>query len=422
MFLLTITFSLEAVSNKSIIAYYQNYSQFRPATENRPVFKPAMIDPTLMTDLYYAFAYFGYVTASIEPSNPHLTGNFQIYPTEANDITGLYPEIKKLKERSPSLRLILSVGGWNFNDPQDPQGNGSKTYRLFSQMIENEKNRREFIDSAISYLKKYSFDGLDIDWEFPGDLTRGGSESDFKNLVDFFRECQSAFKEQSPNLYLSFTTPAHVPGGISSSFLNDPKNYFRWLAECTKYTDRVLIMAYDYHGPFNHPKITGANTPLMRDTDPNSPYYIEKTLENFLDNGVPADKIVLGLATFGHTYRGVEKLTLQDYGPGKPFEDAGAPGPATKMPGFLAYFEITDLIKNKKLTFGTDSTTQTALGYNLENKEWASFDTPETIALKVQLAVKKGLQGVMVWAVDMDEYAWEPKYPNLRTAWEEIQK
>src|SRR3954468_3865646 len=52
-----------------VAAYYENWSQFRPGIGSREPFSIDMIDPTLLTDLYYAFAVFGYVTPSMDPSN-----------------------------------------------------------------------------------------------------------------------------------------------------------------------------------------------------------------------------------------------------------------------------------------------------------------------------------------------------------------
>jgi chitinase len=284
-------------------------------------------------------------------------------------------------------------------------------------MVSTKTGRKQFIDSAIAYSHKYGFDGIDIDWEFPGDSIHEGSQDDFPNFITFLNECQESFHKATPSLFLSITAPPFVPYGIPSSYKDDPNTFFRWIADCSRYVDRINIMAYDYHGPFEDPKITGANAPLNSDTNPLSTHFIAKTLEYYLDNGVEASKIVLGMPAFGHSYAGVQGMSNTDAGPGKPYASGGSPGPSTRMVGFLSYYEIADMIAQKRLSFGTDSLTSTAYGYHLASQSWVSFDTPDTIALKTKMALSKGLGGVMLWTVDMDEYQWEPTFPNIRSAW-----
>ncbi len=399
-------------ANPVVGAYYENWSQYRPPSQGRSTFYPNLIDPTIITDLYYAFAVFGFVTKSIDPTNPHLTGDYTVQPVEWNDQNVLYPQVMALKQINPKLRNILSIGGWSFNDPADPMG--KYTYKLFSQMVSTKENRNNFITSAIAYAHKYGFDGIDIDWEYPGDLTRGGNSADFDNFVTFLQECHDACANANPSLLLTYASAAIVPTGVPDPYQSNPSLYFQWLAKCAPYLDRFNLMAYDYHGPFDVPALTGVNAPLNHDTDPASTKFIVKTLENYIDNGVPASKIVLGMPTYGHSYAGVSSMTDANNGPGKPFTSAGPAGPSTGAPGFLAYFEISDMTATGQLIFASDVATSTAYGFNLSTQEWVSFDTPDTIALKVQIALEKNLLGGMFWAVDDDEYQWGAKYPNIR--------
>ena len=43
----------------------------------------------------------------------------------------------------------------------------------FSNMVKDEKNMVKFVKTSIEYLKKWKFDGLDLDFEYPGIDWRG---------------------------------------------------------------------------------------------------------------------------------------------------------------------------------------------------------------------------------------------------------
>jgi chitinase len=95
------------------------------------------------------------------------------------DVT-LYPRVTGLKSQHPALKVFISVGGWDAGGA------------IFSSMVSTSANRATFISSAIKFMKTYSFDGIDIDWEYPYAGDRGGVPADTANYVQFLKELRVA--------------------------------------------------------------------------------------------------------------------------------------------------------------------------------------------------------------------------------------
>jgi GH18 family chitinase len=60
-------------------------------------------------------------------------------------------------------------------------------------MVSTEANRRTFIQSLIKFMDTYGFRGVDIDWEYPAQLKRGGCKGDADNLVLLMKEIKQQF-------------------------------------------------------------------------------------------------------------------------------------------------------------------------------------------------------------------------------------
>lgn len=85
--------------------------------------------------------------------------------------TGAYKRFNALKNRNPNLKSLIAIGGWNESPAK------------YSTMAANEGSRRQFASSCVSFIKKYGFDGLDVDWEYPGAANRGGRPEDKTNFI-----------------------------------------------------------------------------------------------------------------------------------------------------------------------------------------------------------------------------------------------
>ena len=79
--------------------------------------------------------------------------------------------------------MTIAIGGWN---------EGSKKY---SEMAADPERRKRFVESSVAFCKEHNFDGLDLDWEYPG--KRGGSPDDKSNFIDLIRDLKEAFNVET---------------------------------------------------------------------------------------------------------------------------------------------------------------------------------------------------------------------------------
>lgn len=77
---------------------------------------------------------------------------YTLLSVEAKD-SEFIPALVQYKGANPKLKVVLSVGGWNFPSS------------YFSKMVATSDSRSKFIASVKQWAQKYSLDGVDIDWE-----------------------------------------------------------------------------------------------------------------------------------------------------------------------------------------------------------------------------------------------------------------
>ena len=395
-----------------IVGYFENWAQYR---QSGGKFMPSQVNPGQFTHINFAFGLFGFVTWSVDPTEARAgpqryTGDYTIQPVEGNDQTVLYPALQALKQQNGALKTLLSIGGWSMNSGDDmpnsgnPHPYGPYTYQLFSKMAVDPRGRTQFIGSAIDYAQKYGFDGIDIDWEYPGYISRGGDPNDLANFLALVQEFRAT---AGPGFLLTMAAPAIVPTGLPQTYHDNPSTFFQWLQQCSQSLDWLNIMSYDYHGAFDDPVKTGTgvNSPLAQDSTAHGPFSVKQTVEAYLAAGIPSDKMVLGMPTYGRNFTVSNPGQLAyDHSYGKPFNGAGPAGAATQVPGVLAYYEIIQKVKSGELVEQWDDATLTPYAYSATTGEWVSYDNPRSLGYKTAYANARGLGGAMVWSVDDDDF------------------
>ncbi|KAL5315417.1 hypothetical protein ACEPPN_016284 [Leptodophora sp. 'Broadleaf-Isolate-01'] len=124
-----------------------------------------------------------------------------------SDLPRAFQEVADVKQYKSDLQVI-SVGGWTFSD------NGTATQPVFGNIAGSAANRQAFADNVVAFLTHYGFDGIDLDWEYPGAPDRGGIPDDTKNYIALLETLRSTFDRAPRTLGISFT--ALLPTGTSS--------------------------------------------------------------------------------------------------------------------------------------------------------------------------------------------------------------
>ena len=287
--------------------------------------------------------------------------------------------LETLKQKNPSLTVLVSVGGWLWSTN-------------FSDVSLTRQSREVFIQSVMEFLTRYQLDGLDIDWEYPGMPGAGHPfrSEDKQNFTLLLQELRARFTAETAKthrrLYLT------IAAGASDEFIAHTE-----MAKVARYVDTVNLMAYDYYEPSSD-AITGHHAPLF--TNPADPKHIsaDASVHSFEKAGVPAAKIVLGLPFYGHMWGQVADQNHGLYQPGKQVPNA-----------YSNYGAITSTMLNNGFERYWDSTASVPYLYNAKTQVFVSYEDPESIEKKCSYILKQKLGGVMFW-----DYEGDPSGALLR--------
>lgn len=335
-----------AAARKAIIAYV--------FAKNR-VLAPEEIAAEKLTRINYAFA-------TIQQGR--MVNGF------SNDDQNL-ATLVSLKKRNPDLTIFISVGGWEWSGG-------------FSDMALSRQSRAQFIESAMDYLKRHNLDGLDIDWEYPG---QPGSTDHFRtedkqNFTLLLKELRNRFTHEQRKLhhplYLS------IAAGASSSYLAHTE-----MEQVQRYVDTINLMAYDYYLSGEH---TGHHAPLFTNPDDPKKVSADRSVTEFEAAGVPAAKLVLGVPFYGHPWGAVPDVNHGLFQPGE-----------RVAPGYVTYETITTTLLGRGYERYWDQRSSSPYLYDAEKKSFISYEDPQSLTLKARYILDHQLGGVMFW-----DYAADP--------------
>ena len=284
-----------------------------------------------------------------------------------------FARLHALKTRNPRLKLLLSVGGWGADG--------------FSDAALSEGSRSRFADSVAEVIARHQFDGVDVDWEYPGFAdagirTRPEDQHNFTLLLQALRQRfdRLADEQHRRNDHYLITAALADHEFVANIELDRVGAVLDW----------VNLMTYDFHGSLT--KTTGHHSALHRSvTSVADERSVESAVAQFLAAGVPARKLVVGVPFYGKEFLDVQPANR---GLDQPF--AGAV-PVHPWPQLVADF----IDRNGFVRYWDDIAKEPYL-WSAQTHAFVTYDDPQSLKLKAEYVKVHGLGGMMYWEQSLD--------------------
>lgn len=310
------------------------------------------------------------------------------YPgdTTKQQVKGIFAELYRLKKAHPDLKILPSVGGWTLSDP------------LYS-IGTNAQARATFVASIIKMIQTYDFfDGVDIDWEFPGGGGLNptlGTEHDGAGFALLMHDLRQAMNSLSHETGRTYQLTAAMAGSVQKLKLID------WEAAYPS-MDYINLMTYDYYGEWD--PVPGHHSALY--TNPNSRRpgsSANEAVHYLLSRKVPAGKISLGVAMYGRSWS-----KISHYKDNNPFTGkAGSGSDANKISGdyktiATQYLDRSQGAAAHGFNLIWDDKAKACALWNSAVGTLISFDCVASVQAKANYVLQHHLGGVFAWELASD--------------------
>ncbi|MCX7748639.1 MAG: glycosyl hydrolase family 18 protein [Clostridia bacterium] len=326
---------------------------------------------------------------------------------------GTFGQFKKLKAQNPYVKVLITVG-------QSIQYNG------FHNAALTEESRNVFADSCVEFIRKYGFDGVNLDWEYPCvPKDYGGTPVDCGSGVDCIEISAGPEDKHNYTLLLQkvrekldtaslkdskqYVLTAEAPAHYNFIALQEPDLFYPYL-------DFINVSTYGYHESVKGNSVTGHSAPLYANPDEpqwggtplsNGKLNIDWAINEYRRLGVPTFKLNLGVQFYSYGWSGVES-GVNPSQPGLFMPATGSPkgiwdGMAQKGCNPFYFIKANMETNPAYKKYRDDRSGGVPYLYSESLKEFYSYEDETSILLKKNYAFNnKGLGGMTVYPLSAD--------------------
>lgn len=357
----------EARPRREVVGYYPNWQWY----DRNHLVNPFTLDYSKYTVLNYAFL------------RPEASGAIALIDPWADENLllgqhdwvngGYYPNTSLIsRAHAAGVKVLPSIGGWTLSND-------------FPGIAASATKRATFAQACVALINQYGFDGVDLDWEYPGYAPNGGGPQDKANFTLLLQSVRGALDALAATSGRSYLLTACV--GAAPARMQDVD----W-PQVVPLLDMVNLMSYDFHGVWE--STNNHNAPLKAPLVGDPTFCVDAAFTALTSvHGVPARKVNVGLAFYGRSALGSPALFGTNTGQantGLFWADEGTP----------LYYNVVRY--QGQFVRHWDPVAKVPYLSGLTNNTFVSYDDEQSIAAKARYVVRKGALGAVVWEVTGD--------------------
>ena len=284
-------------------------------------------------------------------------------------------KLSELKKIKPGLKILISIGGWTWS-------------KNFSDAVLTDTSTHNFASSAVAIVAKYNLDGIDIDWEYPGMIGDSNTyrPEDKQHYTILFRDLRQELDSLSKITRMKYYITTAVGG--SQDYIDHTE-----MDKVSQYTDYINVMSYDYADGSD--SFSSHHTNLYVSSGDAGQYSAHRSIQAFINAGVPASRIVIGVAFYG---KGFQMLSTANNGL---YQRSLKPA---RGGGFT--FLKDSIIDQNGFKRYWDNVAKAPYLFNSDKKIFITYDDERSVKEKCKYVKKHHLAGAMFWEYfsDRKEY------------------